>query len=359
MPRTHLRLALAVALAAGCTEEEISADAVPVRLMTYNIGNPNVDDPTYPLRLKDQDYEDYVGAQIRAQRPDVVFLQEVLPPTHCATFTETDPALTCFDAGNRPAAVQRILGADYTVVCDARRHVECVGVRTDFAAVPGVPAGGLALDGAETPPLPLAECDYFAGGCTNDLCDAEATVSALTAETEWGPLRLVHMHPNAAGETAGGEVYTGEPCRALQVEQAFDGLAGLGDQPLVTSDLTIVAGDFNLDPVRLIGVDEAEVWNRHVGAGQRFQDYSPVDASGAQHGTNRNSLGLAIDHVLVERATGACEIWGADPYGSDPENVFALDEGFDWSTKPDGEFYASRIDHFAITCDLTLDFTAP
>ncbi|MBI4511539.1 MAG: hypothetical protein HY698_18035 [Deltaproteobacteria bacterium] len=343
-------------ISAACAED-ISPDAVPVRVMTYNIGNPNVADTYYPLRLKDQDYEDYVGAQIRAKRADIVFLQEVLPPTHCETFTESNPALTCWSSANRPAAVQRILGDDYSIACDARQHVECVGVRTDFGTVAGVPPGGFVLDGATTPPLPLDPCVYSAGECTEELCDAESTVSALTVKTAWGVLRVVHVHPNAAGKSASSGLYFGDRCRGLQLRQVFDGLAGFGDVPLVTDDLTLVAGDFNVDPVRFIKEDELDLWTRHVGVGRRFQDFTPVDANGAQHATNRETFGLAIDHVLAERATGACQIWGADEFGTNPANVDPLDKGFDWNSKPDGEYYASRIDHFAITCDFALDFT--
>ncbi len=343
-------------LVAGCGGDDVSPDAVPVRVLTYNIGHPDADLPNYALRLRDQDYEDYMGEQIRGLGADIVLHQEVLSPTHCATFEETDPAYTCFDNASRPPPIRRILGDDYTIVCDQRRHVECIGVRVDFGTIDGVDPGDFVIDAADTPPLPLAECDWAAGTCNDTNCDGESTVSAVTVTTAFAPLRVVHLHPNAAGVDANDNVYTGAPCRSLQLQQAFEGVDGFGDQPLVTDDATLVAGDFNMDPVRLASDDEEALWSRNVGAGNRFTDLSPVDANGNQHATRRAGLGLAIDHVLADRATGACTVWGDDMIGTDP-GTLPLDDGFDFSTKPDGEFWIDRADHFAISCDLTFDLS--
>jgi endonuclease/exonuclease/phosphatase family metal-dependent hydrolase len=350
-------VAAGVLVASGCASEDISPDAVPVSVLDYNIGNPNADDEHYPLRLKDQAYEDHLGQELRALAPDVVFLQEVLPPTHCATFTETDAAYTCYDAANRESPIRRLLGDDYSIVCDARQHVECIGVRVGFGVIDGVTPGGFVLDGAATPPLPMDACNYAAGECSDDACDAEATVSAVTVTTDFGDLRVVHVHPNAAGANDMG-VYTGAPCRARQLTQVFEGLAGFGDDPLVTSRPTLIGGDFNMDPVRLASDEEEALWQRHVGPGQRFVDLNPVDAEGLQFATHSQNFGLAIDHVLADRVTGGCMVHGDDAFGSDA-GTLPLDAGFDWSQMPDGEFYASRIDHFALSCDLTMDLSTP
>jgi endonuclease/exonuclease/phosphatase family metal-dependent hydrolase len=343
-------------VAAACGGDDVTADAVPVRLLTYNIGNPDAEEPNYPLRLEDQVYEDYMGEQIRGLGADIVLHQEVLPPTHCATFAESDPAKTCYDSANREPPIRRILGPDYTIVCDARQHVECIGVHTAFGAIRGVDPGAFVLDGAATPPLPMESCVWADGECSDDYCDAESTVSAVAIDTAWGELGLVHVHPNAPGTNEAG-AYTGAACRALQLAQVFDGVAGAGDAPLVTAQPTLIGGDFNLDPVRLIDDAEAAVWEAHVGPGQRFTDLTPVDENGDQHATRRMAFGLAIDHVLADRATGACTVHGDDYIGTDP-GTLPLDEGFDWAQMPDGEFFSGRIDHFAISCELVMDLTA-
>lgn len=360
-------LILAWGLAACDEDPKITADQVPVRVLTWNIGNPNAEDPGYPLRLKHQVYEDYVAERIAGLAPDVVFFQEVLPETHCASMLETDPALTCYGVGEREPPIRRILGSDYTIACDARLHVECIGVRQGFGIVVGMAPGGYDIAFAETPPLPLQHCVWAAGNCTNDLCDFESTVSALTVETAWGELRLVHAHPNAAGSGSEG-VYTGAPCRLLQLRQIFEGLADSvpdpdngnvsGTLPLVLEEVpALVAGDFNLDPVRMANADEKAVWNAHVGGGKRFADWNPVGESGFQYGTRRGSAGVAIDHVLADaaRTQGSCTVFGWDDgFGDDP-GTEPLDEDFEWTLVPDGLSYESRIDHFAILCDLVMD----
>jgi endonuclease/exonuclease/phosphatase family metal-dependent hydrolase len=332
------------------------ANAVPVRVLTYNIGNPNAEDSDYPLRLKHQDYEDYVGAQIRALEPDIVLLQEVLPATHCEALNETDPALTCYDAANSEPPVRRVLGPDYTIVCDERRHVECIGVRVGFGTIAGMEPGGYALSGAPTPDLPMDSCEWAEGTCSNDFCDFESTVSAVDVQTGYGDLRVVHLHPNAGGNGIDG-AYTGAPCRALQLEQVFDGLTGHPNTPLVTPSPTILAGDFNMDPVRMTSPDETALWDVHVGSDGRFTDFSPTDDDAVQYSTRRGSFGLAIDHVLADRASGSCTVFGHDDgFGADP-GTLPLDDGFDWTQVPDGKWYAGRLDHFAILCDLEIDFT--
>lgn len=328
----------------------LACDAEPpvrMRLLTWNVGNTDADDPHYAFRLKHQAYEDFVRDRIRTMAADVVLLQEVLSPHRCEGFAESSPSRTCHDAASREPPIRRLLGPDYSIVCDARRQVECIGVRTSFGNIAGVPPGGLVLGGAETAPLPLSPCDRSRGECNDERCDDESTVSAATIATAGGTVRLVHVHPMAPAKTDAG-VFWGEPCRHRQLRQAFESLSGDGHAP------TVVAGDFNLDPVRLIAEREAALWSTYVREGRRFRDLTPSAPSGVQYGTRRGSLGIAIDHVLVERALGACTVHGHDvgpDAGTDP-----LDADFEWSRLElsDTERRAARIDHFAITCDLAL-----
>jgi endonuclease/exonuclease/phosphatase family metal-dependent hydrolase len=350
-----LLVALGAQAALGCGGDDGST--LRVRVLTYNIGNPDDTDPNYALRLSYQSYEDYMGAQIRALDPDVVFLQEVLPPHTCEAFAETDPARTCYQAADRLAAAQRVLGPDYSIVCDGRLQVECMGVKVSFGTFDGLEAGGFSLQGAETPPLPLESCVYALGECSKDKCDAESTVSAASVTTAKGPLRLVHAHPNAPGSTSSGGFYMGDACRKLQMQQVFEGLAGFGDVPLIGAGPNIIAGDFNMDPVAFSTATEVELWDAWVGEGKRFQDFGPADAEGTHYGTRLGALGAAIDHVLAESATGSCQVFGQAELGP-PSGTERLDEGFDFAGLPGGVDFAGRIDHFAIVCDLKLDVGA-
>jgi endonuclease/exonuclease/phosphatase family metal-dependent hydrolase len=318
-------------------------EPVRLRLLTWNVGNVATGDPHYALRIADRRYEDHVAARIRELAPDVVLLQEVLAPARCARFVERDASRTCHDAAHREPTVRRLLGPGYTIVCDGRRQVECIGVKTSFGAIPPLERGALALGGAETPPLPLVPCERALGECSDERCDAESGVSAVRVETERGAFRLVHVHQMAPGRSAAG-LYWGEPCRHAQLRQAF-ALAGAG--------ANVVAGDFNLDPDRFVSERESAVWTSEVGAGRRFRDLTPRAADGTSFATRRSGLGVATDHVLVEGGSGACRVHGRG-LGPAP-GTDALDAGFDWSLLPGGERDPGRIDHLAISCTLELE----
>ncbi len=336
----------AIACSSG-DETDPEPVAYDLRVLTANIGNPDTDEPNYPLRLSYQAYEDYVGARIRALGAQVVFLQEVLPPQTCELFEESDAKRSCYDNDARPAAVRRILGDAYSIVCDARLHVECIGVLSSFGTIEGVELGDFVLTGAETPDLPLESCSYFGGTCDDTKCDGESTVSAISLDTTFGPLRVVHAHPNAAGENADG-FYMGEPCRYGQLQQIFEGADALvGKTPPV-----LVAGDFNMDPVRLSSERETELWNANVGPDKRFAHLGPArDEVGNMLPTR---LIFSIDHVIADGLSGPCRNHG--PTESDNPNVVApLDSGFDFSLVPDGISFSGRIDHGSISCDLSFD----
>lgn len=342
---SNLGLFLAAVISLSCRGAPPVAE---LRLLTWNIGNADTGDPHYALRVGERGHEDLIRDRIREFAPDVVFLQEVLSPRRCRGFVERDPSRTCFEASAREPPVRRLLGPDYSIVCDARGQAECVGVRTSFGAISGVALGATRLDGAETPPLPLETCDWLRGDCSERRCDVDSTVSAIRVETRLGPLQLVHLHPMAPGTTKTG-VFWGEPCRFQQLRQAFEGFDQEAHPVRVP---TLMAGDFNLDPVRLIGPREAELWSRHVGEGRRFRDLTPTAPNGTQYGTRRGAFGMATDHVLVERAHGACTVHGHG-IGPDP-GTQALDASFVSSLVRD-ERHDVRLDHFAITCTLALD----
>lgn len=303
-------VALAAAGCVGTPECPPAPQAEPVelRVLSYNVGNGDDDDPHYQLRLARQDYEDHVGARIRALQAEIVALQEVLPPATCASFVERDPALTCFDAARRPPQVRRLLGANYDFACDGRVDLECVAVRRDFGRIVGP---------AIHAPLPLRTCRYE--GCDEEAptCDAEATVSAVDLATRLGPLRVVHVHASAVGVR----------CRQLQAAQAFE-LAGDGPALLV--------GDWNFDPDLGRHLLEAAIWSHHVGPGRRFADLHVRDA---QCRALRTSVGhpVAIDRAVADTFTGTCRPL-ADP---------RLDDGFPATMERE-----ARIDHYALLCEL-------
>lgn len=328
--QSPLLLALALVLP-GCLEPEcppetrtvaLSSVAEPaLRVVTWNIGNGTASPRRYALRIRSQAYEDHVGARLRALDADVVALQEVLAPDRCEGEPEPDPAFACFGAAERPPAVRRLLGADYSIVCDARRQVECLGVHLRLGTIRGVPPGGLVLDGAETAPLPGPPCDYLADACRarKDNCDSESTVSTVVVDTARGPLRVVHVHPTAIGQT----------CRTRQVRQAFELVDGLP---------AIVLGDWNFDPEDVADVVDAAVYRAYVGPDRRFAEHHPRGADCRLTGTSAGRR-AALDRVVTDFAHGGCVVWRSPP----------LDDGFA-ADVPGG-----RADHYAVQCDLVDD----
>lgn len=333
-------LALLLAACGGSGPDDTAPTTT--RVMTFNVGNGDTSDPNYLLRLSHQAYEDFVAAAIQAERPDVVVLQEVLPRQTCEAFDEADPSRTCHDIANRLDPAQRLLGPDYAIACDAREHIECIGVHVDYGSIAGLPAGGYRSDGATTPELPLPPCHWASGECVDDTtCDGESTVSAVTVERRrGGPLRVVHVHPHAPNFPDAW----GAPCRLAQLAQAFDDLTDPAGPDLVL-------GDFNVDAANpLYAGEEADWWQATVvDGGWTVHDDTAPD--GRPYFTT--GLPVTIDHVLSDGATGDCTVHGGN--GLDPiPPTEPLDAGFDWSLVPEGPDYPGRIDHRAITCELTI-----
>ena len=109
------------------------------------------------------------------------------------------------------------------------------------------------------------------------------------------------------------------------------------------------------DPDRIATPDEREWWAATIGPEQRFRDLSARDvATGETFPTNRNSVGVAIDRVVVAGLTGRCTVHGTHPFVGPAAGTEPLDAGFDFAGLPGGESSDARIDHFAVVCELTL-----
>lgn len=309
---------LAACLEVDCEQPPVTMGPADIRVLSYNVGNGSSERP-YALRIRDQAYEDHVGAKIRAVSADIVLLQEVLPPTLCESFEERDRARTCFEWEQREPSAKRLLGSEYTVVCDANKHVECIGVKTVFGTVRAIEPGSFSLAGAETAKLPGPSCDAIAGKCSGrrDNCDEESSISSIVVDTARGPLRIIHAHPTAIGEV----------CLQNQVKQAF----ALADELP-----TILGGDWNFDPSRGTDLVPSSIWHGHVGPGERFENHDLYTKQCRLPRTSASQK-ASLDRITTDFAEGTCEVL------DDPR----LDDGFDFK-KLDGK----RIDHFAVKCDL-------
>ncbi|MSP72791.1 MAG: hypothetical protein EXR76_11610 [Myxococcales bacterium] len=309
-------------------------------IMTLNVGTrllaPDPDDVNsvhYLRRVANAEYEDFIGARVRAMEPDLVALQEVLPPESCSSFIEEDPARTCFEADRRPDAVSRLLGPSYAVVCDGRKRTSCLGVRRGFGTLASAMASMISEVPMETALLPLPECDLVGGGCDEEHCDDESSASFVEVETTFGPVRVVAVALNGGGIGA-GRYFAGQACRIGQLDQAFAFVA--------PGQKSLVLGDFSFDSDLEIHAQAKAHWDAMVGVGRLLTEHDARGLDGRRISTTTTERG-GEDHVLSNFALGRCEVLG-DP---------TFDASFDFSTLPAGAADRGRLDHRAVFCRLS------
>ncbi len=355
-------MALLVLSTMACTENSTPDNpdntnklaAVDFTVLTINLGNTNIQGPHYPMRMKSADYEAHMAGVIQTMSPDIVVLQEVLSDKTCETFLECDPSRTCYEWWLAEPAARRLLGPNYTIVCDAREQVECMGVHLDFGSIRGIRPGEYVAQGAITPSLPLPGCNWYAGECSEDQCDQESTVSGILVDTKAGPLHLVHMHPMAQMNAT----VTGDSCRALQIRQVFEDNIVPGETALAPpGESALILGDWNLGLEiyklsTLFGSALADqVWYNYINChGCDYVDLDPRDENNKRYSTTSNFswLGqiIAIDHVVVTRdITGTCTVHN----GGGMPGTSRLDSNYPGiDTMPPND----RMDHYGISCDL-------
>lgn len=326
-----------------------------LRIMTINVGNGRLHrtDPNlrpYALRIHHQVYEDFLATQIQALRPAVVGLQEVLPRHTCVrddASWENESERSCFDALAREDAVRRLLGPDYSIVCDRDAAVDCLGVHVEFAGIEGLPLGGYAPRWTQSagPPPGFGTCDYAKGECQTKAaeCDDESSILWADLTTLGGEhIRVVHLHPSAIGDA----------CRETQLEQAFararEPWASESDaQPVHT----LMLGDWNMDPERLGQPIEELLYYAHVGPTRRLREHDERDLDCARVKTAPLDL-ATVDHVVSDFAKGHCRVFHDSHVTSGcTAPLGAFDDGFSTSLLV-GEDWDDRMDHHAVVCDL-------
>ncbi len=269
----------------------------PIRILLANVGNSNVFCQPYAFKLCFQAVEDRVSERIQSRAPDIVALIEVLPFDRCASAyagaPELDPQKSCAALRSHEVLhqVQRLVGLNYAIACDARFGWDCLAVRRDRVRM--AQSDDLAPRGLVTAPA--------IGGC-----DAGFTINAADiVSSPSGPFRVVLAHPDSGFLNA----EAGRSCRTRQLAQAFE----LAQGP------TLLLGDLNMDPYRSAGSD-VETWDAQVGTGKRFVYHS-----------------------------GVAEAWPAPftYFGGESSNLVNSGEMLPTLDDPSGTFRPSTIDHVA------------
>ena len=311
--------------AGGKADAYDEVEPVELTLLQINLGNADVlHCHKADYKLCEQEVEDAAAKRIAKLRPDVVVMQELFP-YHLCLERDWKKKYTCHDYEDRdvPDQVRRLLGDDYTIVCDARLGWECIGFRDGVIDEVRPDAQGRRCELGQvcTAALLMSDTLNEAGGV--DEYEAEVVVSSRTDGFQMlavdvaiagQEVRFINGHPESG---IGALLASRERARAEQVESA---LSAWGDHPNI-----ILAGDMNLDPFTAPDDPSAEVWNRwvdvydedgnvveegvlHYLSGPAEDWPPPITAPGLPPIFPRRTL----DHVVSSFADGSCETLDTD-----------------------------------------------
>lgn len=258
-------------------------------VMTVNVGNSDVDCKPYNWKLCKKGIEQRLAENIQTVAPDIITLQEVLAPWQCEQTKETDPRKVCSETQVVPQ-VRRLLGDDYTIVCEPTNQYECFGIRKEIGEIEGCTSGGLCYT-ARITPVP-------------DGCDKGFSISAVTVKLFNGTLfDLVNVHPPSFSE----------PCRAKMLLQAFLGDEGV--PPILKNENVLIMGDFNMDPWRTKD-DSSIAWQKvfeEGWKGKKYHYHSAIAEANPPLFTYVFVKHQTLDLVLSNFAQGKCQVLGETP----------------------------------------------
>lgn len=219
-------------------------------VLQANIGNV---DPVCILQVRGklchQEVENRIAQRIQQLKPDIVNLQEVLPDWMCRQGKVGGPGLACHQYQTRPVRdqVRRLLGSQYTIVCEPHHSWDCIGLRSDTVSVKPDEKGNICptkgLCGTER----LSAGDqkavnsdqayhpYYASTIESSLDDG-FHITALDVVLKGQPLRLINAHPQSGIQSKQ------QQARSEQIKHMFLRFA--------TQTRTLITGDLNLDPFR-------------------------------------------------------------------------------------------------------------
>jgi len=293
-----------------------------LRVLTANVGNVSLKcSGAYNSKLCERSVEESIAERIKELSPQVVFLQEVLHPSQCSGWIESDRSKVCHIevTSVEPLQPRRLLGDQYTIACyerkreaaDHPRGLECIALSVDVGTIKDCPSGEICFN--------IGRADQISGECNPEFVVHSVDASLYNTI----PITLVNVHPNSRNID----------CRSQQLQQIFE---GGGNSGLTNGKYTIIAGDFNTDPYRGDSPSIA-YWDRFVGlygSNKPFYYHSGIAEKDPPFFTVFNYFGKrTVDHILSNFALGEGSTLGESP------NTSRLDKG-------------RGMDHRAILADL-------
>lgn len=220
-------------------------DPISFTVLTANVGNSDLRCLPFILKLCNKKVEDRISANIQRLKPDVLAIQETLPPYMCDSFFAPYISSVCRESQEVPQ-IRRLLGDEYSIVCETRNGFECIGVRTDVGVIHGCEPGTL--------------CETDRMDIQGEGCRPNVAVMAATVEVKGRVFDLVNAHPESRGAA----------CRLHSIRQIFED-QGSPDS-LVQEPKVLIMGDLNLDPWKENDVSTV-YWNEQVGSPETHTFY--------------------------------------------------------------------------------------
>lgn len=291
------------------------------KLLTANVGNADIlfCGADYMYKLCRFSEEKRIIAGIAKINPDIVALQEVYDVSWCEKKPpEKNKTKVCrdYDKITPRDQVRRLLGDQYTIVCDGRSNYECVGLKKTVGKIENCPDGELCKGPNAAITLPEPEG-----------CEPYPVVFGVNFIIGGKTIRMVNAHPAASQAK----------CRKGDISNLFGNAADTG--PLADPKLNVLTmGDFNTDPFHGTDDEAADILRDNVGPGKTFYYLSGP----AEHDPPfTTSVNRTIDHVFTNFANGKCKTLGRDK--DNPR--------LDGSV---GEPRTEGTDHSPVLCEITL-----
>lgn len=193
-------------------------------VLTSNVGNSNLLCRKYNWKLCQRSVEEKISRNIKILSPDIVALQEVVPDWLCESLEETNPRKVC-KYPNKSPQIRRLLGPDYTIVCESTHQYDCLGVKVGSGIIKGCETGEICLNSRSV-------------DVPSD-CDPGFNIFGITLELKNGSIfDLISVHPQSFNDD----------CRVILLKNVFT--PENPDESIIKEEKVLVLGDFNFDPWR-------------------------------------------------------------------------------------------------------------
>jgi endonuclease/exonuclease/phosphatase family metal-dependent hydrolase len=262
----------------------INDDSNSLTVLTVNVGNTAPWCWPYFVKLCRTSVERRIAANLQVLRPEVVALQETLPSRMCDEVGLNPPGSACAGSPELPQ-IRRLLGPDYTIVCETRNGFECIAVRTDVGEILGCERGALCdTDRLERQPA----------GCRESV-----SIMAATVRVKGHTFDVVNAHAENRDPV----------CRLAAIRQIFE------SGGLVREEKALIMGDLNLDPWREED-PSTRYWRQQVGANgdAGYVYHSGIAERQPPYPTLRYPFFTrTYDHVASNFLQGITQVLGESP----------------------------------------------